>query len=165
MDFETYFDSDFTLSKMSTESYIRDPRFKAHGAAIKWSENTSAQWYDERQLRYILTQHDWSDTFLIHHHAQFDGLILSHHYDVHPKMFGCTLSMARLLLGNHLSVGLDSLAKNFGLAGKTIDYFSFKGKYWNEMSQAVQQMLADGCCHDVEITWQLFWKLIRGEIR
>ena len=35
LDFETYFADDFTLSKMSTEAYIRDPRFVAHGAAIK----------------------------------------------------------------------------------------------------------------------------------
>jgi len=50
LDLETYFSDDYTLKKLSTEAYIRDPRFRAHGAAIKWSENTSAQWYDERQL-------------------------------------------------------------------------------------------------------------------
>ena len=89
IDFETlYYSDDFTLSKMSTESYVRDPRFEAHGAAIKWSPDTAARWYDERQLRYILQHEDWSDTFLISHHAQFDGLILTHHYDVHPRMMG-----------------------------------------------------------------------------
>ena len=48
IDFETYFGDDFTLSKMSTEAYIRDPRFKAHGAAIKWQQDIPARWYDAR---------------------------------------------------------------------------------------------------------------------
>ena len=161
LDLETYFSDDYTLKKQSTESYIRDPRFKAHGAAIKWSENTSAQWYDERQLRYILTQHDWSDTFLIHHHAQFDGLILSHHYDVHPKMFGCTLSMARLLLGNHLSVSLDAVRKHFGIPMKTTPYNLFKGKQWGEMDQGTQRLIGEGACDEVESIYAIFGKLYK----
>ena len=161
LDLETYFSDDYTLKKLSTEAYIRDPRFRAHGAAIKWSANTSAQWYDERQLRYILTQHDWSDTFLIHHHAQFDGLILSHHYDVHPKMFGCTLSMARLLLGNHLSVSLDAVRKHFGIPMKTTPYNLFKGKQWGEMDQGTQRLIGEGACDEVESIYAIFGKLYK----
>ena len=79
-DWETYYrtkdtelDPSFTLSKMSTESYVRDPRFKAHGVAIKWSADTLAHWYTEPQARYVLAQEDWSDTFMVHHRAQFDS--------------------------------------------------------------------------------------------
>ena len=163
LDLETYFSDDYTLKKMSTEAYIRDPRFKAHGAAIKWSANTSAQWYDERQLRYILTQHDWSDTFLISHHAQFDHFILSHHYDVHPKMTGCKLSMARLLLGNHLSVSLDAVRKHFGIPMKTTPYNLFKGKQWEEMDQGTQRLIAEGAIDEVESIYVIFGKMISGD--
>lgn len=156
LDLETYFSDDYTLSKMTTEEYIRDPRFIAHGAAIKWSADTSAQWYDERQLRYILKQHDWSDTFLISHHAQFDHLILSHHYDVHPKMSGCTLSMARLLLGNHLSVSLDAVRKHFNMPMKTTPYNLFKGKHWHEMDVGTQRLIGEGACDEVESIFKIF---------
>jgi len=161
IDFETVYSDDYTLSKQTTEHYIRDSRFEAHGAAIKWSADHAARWYDERQLRQVLADEDWSDVFLISHHSQFDHLILSHHYGVHPKMSGCTLSMARLLLGNHISVSLDSVRKQFGFPPKTTPYGLFKGKHWNELSPVVQQQMAEGACDEVESIWKLFGILLK----
>lgn len=161
LDFESYFADDFTLSKMTTESYIRDPRFIAHGAAVKWSANHDAKWYDEPELRFVLAQEDWSDVFMIHHHAQFDGLILSHHYDVHPKMFGDTLAMARLLIGNHISVSLESVRKHFGIPPKTTPYNLFKNKHWNELTQHERSLVADGACDEVESIWKIFNILLK----
>jgi len=161
LDFETYFSDDYTLKKMSTEAYIRDPRFEAHGAAIKWSADTSPVWYDERQLRAILKEHDWSNTFLISHHAQFDHLILSHHYDVHPKISGCTLAMARLLLGNHLSVSLDAVRKHFGIPLKTTPYNLFKGRHWADMDLETRRLIGEGACDEVESIWKIFGLLYK----
>lgn len=151
-----HLDDNYSVSVMGTEKYIRDPRFQAHGAAIKWSASTSAQWYDERELRYILKNEDWSDVFLIHHHAHFDGAILNWHYDVRPAMFGCTLSMFRLLLGNHLSVSLEAVRKHFEMPGKTTPYGLFKDKRWEEMTPQVRQMVAEGAMDEVESIWKLF---------
>ena len=156
-DWESFFDSkDFTLKKLSTEAYVRDPRFKAHGVAIKWGPDTDARWYDEPEARYLLKNEDWSDVFMIHHHAQFDSLIESHHYGVYPKMIGCTLSMARLLLGNHLSVSLDAVRKHFNMPAKITPYGLFDGKQWNELSRETQQLLADGACDEVESIYKIF---------
>ena len=81
IDFESFFrtkdteqEPSYTLSKMSTEAYIRDPRFQAHGVAIKWGADHAAKWYDPRQTEWVLKNEDWSDTFVVCHHAQFDGL-------------------------------------------------------------------------------------------
>jgi hypothetical protein len=159
LDAETFYGDDYTLSKMTTEAYVRDKRFECHGWAVKWSPNTSTYWYDDRQARYIFAQEDWSDTAIICHHAQFDGLILSHHYGIVPKLYLDTLSCARLLLGNHLSVGLDALAKHFGLAAKTVPYNAFRNMHWNQLGRVTQQQVVDGACHDVDLTWTLFKKL------
>jgi DNA polymerase len=161
IDFETYFGDDYTLSKMTTEAYIRDPRFEAHGAAIKWDKSTSAVWYDQRELAYILKEEDWSDVFLICHHSQFDGFILSHHYNVNPAMFGCTLSMARLLLGNHLSVSLDSVRRHFGMASKTTPYHLFRGKKWAAIDDNARRQIAEGACDEVESIWKIFGLLMQ----
>lgn len=149
-DYETRFDSkSYTLSKMSTESYIRDARFQIHGVAVKWAPDQVATWYDQNQWPSVSAQVDWSDVFLIHHHAQFDGLINSHHFNIHPKTYGCTLSMARLMLGNHLSVSLDAVRKHYGMHSKTTPYHLFEGKRWEELSPATQQQLAAGACDEV----------------
>lgn len=161
-DWETYFDSKtFTLSKLSTEEYVRGKRFEAHGVAVKWGLDTPARWYDERQARYILAQEDWSDTFLIHHHAQFDSLIESHHYNVHPRMIGCTLAMARLVLGNHVSVSLEQVRRHFGMPSKITPYSQFDGKHWYELPEHVQRQIAEGAIDEVESIWKIFCKFMQ----
>lgn len=139
--------------------------------AIRWHEYPDARcqktlWYpggknhanpaDNGSLYNILWQIDWEKTACLCHHAQFDGLILSHHYGIKPKFWFDSLSTARLLLGNHLSVGLDSLAKHYGLAAKTVPYNLFRGKHWEELPDDIRQQVGDGAIHDVELTWQLF---------
>ncbi|HSV26213.1 MAG TPA: hypothetical protein VLJ17_24715 [Xanthobacteraceae bacterium] len=156
LDFETYFDDEYTLRKMTTEAYIRDPRFEAHGAAIKWQANIPARWYDEKELRYVFKQEDWSDIILCAHHAHFDGLILNHHYDVRPRKWCCTLAIARQILGNHLSVSLDSVRRHFGMPSKSTPYGLFKGRHWNELDRTTQQQVGDGACDEVESIWRLF---------
>jgi DNA polymerase bacteriophage-type len=156
IDFETEFSDTYTLSKMSTESYIRDSRFKAHGAAIKWKHDIPARWYDARQLELILKQEDWSDVLLICHHTAFDGLILRTHYDIVPKMYGCTMSMAAALFPIHISKSLDSVRERLGFPPKRTPYNLFRGKHWNELDRQTQQTLAEGCEDEVESIWQIF---------
>jgi DNA polymerase len=135
---------------------VRHEWFEAHGAAIKWSRDAPARWYDERQLREVLKNEDWSDVMLVAHHMQFDGLILSHCYGVVPKHYGCTLSMARLLLGNHISVSLDSVRKQFGFPEKRTPYGLFKSKKWKELDDQTRTLVADGACDECESIWKLF---------
>lgn len=161
IDLESYFDPDYTFKKLSTEEYVRHPKFGLHGAAIKETAQQSAFWLAEPELRYWLKQQDWSNIFLVSHHAQWDHFALSHHYDVHPKMSGCTLSMARLLLGNHLSVSLDAVRKHFKMPLKTTPYHLFIGKRWNEMVPQVQQLVAEGACDEAESIWKIFGLLYR----
>ena len=44
IDFETYYSKDYSLSKMTTEAYIRDERFEVIGVAVKVNDNTT-DWY------------------------------------------------------------------------------------------------------------------------
>jgi DNA polymerase len=161
-DAETYFDADYSLKKMSCESYVRDNRFEVHGAAIRW-ENGQTIWYDAGpSLGDQLHKVDWANTAVLCHHAQFDGLILSHRYGIRPKLWLDTLSMARAVLDSGISLSLDSLAKHFNLGAKSVPYDLFKGKHWDELDGVTQLMIAQGCMHDVNLTWQLFNRLNAG---
>ncbi len=115
LDFETLFSADYTLTSMTTEEYVRDPRFGIHGFAVRWNEYPDAQcedtiWYDTEMAQpgsqCVLNQVDWSRTAVLCHHTHFDGLILSYHYGIKPAFWLDTLSMARLLHGNHIKKSL-----------------------------------------------------------
>jgi DNA polymerase len=160
--FECYWDSDFTLSKLSTEAYVRDSRFAALGCGVRWPDG-ELEWFDQAslpELRVRLAAVLPHSTLLCHH-SQFDGLILSHHFGLRPKYWLDTLSMARQVIGNHLPKGLDALAEHFGLPAKNVPYALFKGKSWDSIPPADRAAIADGCVRDVELTWAIFQRLAR----
>src|SRR5208282_1440140 len=162
LDFETYFDNDFTLSKMTTEAYIRDPRFEAHGCGIR-DVDGELLWLDASELKPHLA-FGISDCAVLCHHAAFDGLILSHHYGIKPARWLDTLSMAAYLFPGQPR-SLEALAKRFGLAPKSVPYDAIKGRHWADMSQETQKQLAAGCLHDCELTFTIFTKMMKGEYR
>ena len=42
LDFETYYDQDYSLFKMTTEEYVRDPRFQIIGLSVKVNNGETA---------------------------------------------------------------------------------------------------------------------------
>jgi len=158
LDFETMFSDDYTLKKMTTEAYIRDPRFEALGCGFIFPDG-SRQWVNGPELRNFLCGFAWGEWAVLAHHAQFDGLILSHHYGIKPRFWYDTLSMARLSLGVHLSVGLDNLARHFGLEGKTVPYNEFRGKRFADLGRDLLGRLGAGCLHDCALTKTIFDRL------
>ena len=92
IDFETYYDKQYSLSKMTTPEYIMDPRFKVLGCSIGINDEP-VQWIEGDQL----PQLDWENSEVIAHNCYFDGMILFLKYGVRAKRWCCTLSMARAL--------------------------------------------------------------------
>lgn len=156
LDFETYWSDDYTLKKLSTEAYVRDPRFKAHGAAVKYDRLPSV-WMNDSVLRYFLTQVPWGDVALLCQHAQFDGLILSHHYGYSPALFLDTLSMARMALPRQRH-SLEALARYFELPPKGTALASSKNI--RDLSPELEHDLAAYACHDADLTREIFTRLV-----
>ena len=120
IDFETYYDQDYTLSKLSTSEYVRDPRFKAQMMYLKVG-NKPARIIPPNKIHVELRKINWATHALLCHHTQFDGLILSHHYGVVPSFYYDTLSMARGLHSNEIGAGLEEVSVYYGGAGKIHD--------------------------------------------
>ena len=157
LDWETYFDSDYTLRKLTTEGYIRDPRFEALCLGVKYDERPAVTIpaTKTQQLRTHIGQ-----AGVVCHHAHFDGLILSHHIGLRPRFWFDTLSMARVVFPHDKSLSLESLAEKFDIGHKTVPYEEFKGKRGAELDPELYQKLMDGCAQDVELTHKIFKKLL-----
>jgi hypothetical protein len=164
MDFETYFDDEYRVEKMTTEAYVRDPRFEVHGVGILDDKGgvwiaADSDWNTHDELSSV----DWKNTAVLCHHAAFDGLILSHHYGAKPAYWLDTYSMAQYLFGATASKSLEALAQRFGLHAKTVPYEIMKGRRWASFSPQERRAIAEGCLRDCEITRAIFNKMLKGD--
>ena len=82
LDFETYYDKVFSLSKITTEEYIRSPEFETIGVAVK-VDNGDTKWFSgtHQEIKDFLDGYDWENSALLAHNAMFDAAILSWRFD------------------------------------------------------------------------------------
>ena len=162
VDFETRWDSkEYTLSKLTTEQYIRDPRFKAFGMGYKWLDDeveSLPEWVTHEDLPKFLAGIDWNNTGVLAHNAQFDVAILSWVYGVRPKFILDSLSMARALRGVEVGNSLMKLAEEYGLPAKGKAVNDSNGVV--ELDYELEQELAAYCKHDVYLCEQVFKRLM-----
>jgi DNA polymerase len=161
IDFETYYDKDYTLSKMTTEAYIRDPRFEIIGVGVKVN-NYPADWYSGNNPGKFLKSLDYSNKAILCHNTVFDGAILSWHFGIRPRLWLDTLSMARPLHSMTVGVSLAKLAMHYGLGGKGDEVIAAMGKRRIDFTEAELARYGLYCINDVELTKRLFDKLKVG---
>jgi DNA polymerase len=119
IDFETYYDKDFSLRKVTTEAYIRDPQFEVIGVGVKVNDGQT-EWASgtHEQIKKYLDTFDWANSMLLCHNTMFDGAILSWVFDVHPRILADTLCMARALHGVEVGGSLHALTERYNLGAK-----------------------------------------------
>lgn len=158
IDFETFYSKDFSLSKITTEQYVRDERFEAILVGIK-KNNGPTKWVPKPMIEAFFKAIDFSKAAILCHNTAFDGAILSWHYGVRPKLWLDTLSMARPL--HNVSVGgsLKALVQYYGLGAKGDEVINALGKRYADFSKPELQRYAEYCVNDVELTYQLWLKL------
>lgn len=154
LDFECYWSADYTLTDLGTEAYIRDPRYETVLVGIE--DGPAKYWMlPDRFDDFAKNEVDWSTTAVVMHHAHFDGLILSHHYGVHPAMFIDTLSMARAVRGSKAGNGLVHLGPAYGLGSKGDDTKWSKGKRLADFTKQELWTYGNYCVNDVRLTMEL----------
>ena len=157
LDFETYYDKEFSLSKMTTESYIRDPRFEVIGVGVKIDDGKPS-WYsgDKAGTQAFLDSLDIPNSNLVCHNMAFDGAILSWIFGIKPKYYFDTLSMARPITGQSVGGSLAALAKKFQLGVKGTEVVNALGKRRLDFGFTDLDAYAGYCMNDVELTYKLF---------
>lgn len=157
LDWETFWctKTGYTLSKMTTEEYIRDKRFKAHGVGAHYlGEADEPLWVSGESLSQFFKCIDWSITAILAHNAQFDASILHWRYGIRPAFILDTLSMARATRGVEAGNSAAKLAEAFGLPGKGRALHSTDGLV--DLPPNVEAELADYCKHDVWLAEQFY---------
>ena len=157
LDFETYYSQQFSLSRMTTEEYIRSPLFEVIGVAMKIDDDET-MWFSgtKAEIKAWLNQVDWSTSALLCHNTMFDGGILSFVFDITPAYYFDTLCMARAKHGVDVSGSLANLVKMYGLGQKGTEVIDALGKRRQDFASADLYRYGDYCINDVNLTFKLF---------
>jgi DNA polymerase I-like protein with 3'-5' exonuclease and polymerase domains len=170
IDFETFYSQDFSLSKMTTEAYVRDPRFEVIGVSVKVN-NGRTEWASgtHEQLKNYFSGFAWEDSMVLAHNTMFDGAILSWLFDIHPRVWADTLCISRAVHGVEVGGSLKALAERYQIGVKGTEVLDAKGKRRVDFTDEELDKYGDYCINDVELTYKLFGimgkKFPRQELR
>ena len=168
IDFETYYSQTYSLSKMTTEEYIRGSEFEVIGFAIqchsRQEESGEPYWYSgtKAQLKKALDKYELDKNLVIAHNAVFDMAILSFIFDIRPKAIVDTLSMARAIHGTEVGGSLAKLAEYYSLGVKGTEVLNALGKHRIDFNAEDLAKYGEYCKNDVVLTMDLFKHLSAG---
>jgi DNA polymerase len=163
VDFETYYDRDFSLSKLTTEEYVRSDLFEVIGVSVKVNEDP-AQWFSgtHQQMWMWLEQFDWASSLVLAHNTMFDSAILSWRFGIIPLGWLDTMSMAQAIVPATQSKSLANLAVYYEVGVKGTEVINALGKRRIDFTPQELARYGDYCVNDTELTYTLFNKLLDG---
>lgn len=138
LDFETFWDTDYSLSKMTPLEYITDPRFEVQFCemCIDGEEPEFLVGFDAMKARFA--QIDWSKVAALGHNMSgFDALLMAIVFGIVPAMWLCTLAMARPIYAKTIGLSLKKLVEEL-LEGEAKDntvLLQTKGKRLADFSE------------------------------
>jgi DNA polymerase I-like protein with 3'-5' exonuclease and polymerase domains len=157
LDFETFYETGFSLTNLTTEEYIRHERFQVIGVGIKIDDGET-KWITgtHNAIKQELDTIDWKSSVLLCHNTQFDGAILAFIFNIIPAVYLDTLSMARAKHGVDVGGSLAFLVEKYNLGRKGTEVVDAKGKRLEDFSMNDLAQYGSYCKNDVELTYKLF---------
>lgn len=162
LDFETFYSKEFSLSKLTTEEYIRDDRFEVIGVGVKVNDGET-MWGsgDHVELLAFLTEFDWDNSILICQNTAFDGAILEWIFGIRPKLYADTMCMSRAWDGVHVSASLAAQGERRLNRRKGTEVINAMGMRRCDFSEPELSRYGDYCINDVEMTYELFMQYLK----
>ena len=162
LDFETFYSQTYSLSKMTTEEYVRGEEFEVIGVAVKVNDEET-QWFSgtKDKTRQFLEGFDWGNSLALAHNAMFDASILTWTFGVKPSGWLDTLSMARAIHTIEVGGSLSALATYYGLGVKGTEVLDAKSKHRIDFTPEELARYGEYCKNDVELTYALFQELMQ----
>lgn len=159
VDMETFYDKTYSLSKLTTEEYIRDPRFQTIGLGIKFNKHKS-HWFTHGQVEEAIAKVPWNKVALVAHNARFDAAILAWRYGVKPAFIIDTMSMARPFHNSNVGCSLAKLAAFYGLGAKGTEVVQALGKRLEDFTPEELAQYGEYCKNDCDLEFALLERLV-----
>ena len=162
LDFETYYSREFSLTKVTTEEYVRSDLFETIGVAVKENDN-DAVWFSgtHDEISDFLNGFDWTNSFALAHNAMFDAAILTWRFGIKPMAWLDTLSMARSTDGLEAGNSLAKLVGRYNLGAKGTEVLDALDKRRADFSSHDLAAYGKYCINDVDLTYKLFHILVQ----
>ena len=163
LDFETYYSQTFSLTKVTTEEYIRSPEFEVIGVAAQVDDGVPV-WFSgtKEQIQGFLDGLDLQNNMVVAHNSAFDVAILSWQFNIKPKAIVDTLSMARAIHGTEVGGSLAKLAEYYGAGVKGTEVIQAIGKRRIDFDAESLHSYGEYCVNDVALTYDIFNKMSVG---
>lgn len=154
LDFETYYDKEYSLTSMSAWEYIADERFEVLGLGFWDSGVSDCGYLEQPNVRKYIESQDWDNVTAVVQNAQFDPLIMKLKYGVIPKYI-IDIKHLAAHCDSRMSHRLKDLAERFGLQAKG-DTADFMGLRYKDMTDEQRQAIAEYCSNDIDLERKLF---------
>lgn len=119
VDLETYWSVTHSLSKMSPIAYCMHPDTEIISCAFKFDDGPTEVIFGEADVIAYANKVDWSQYWVVGHNLSgFDAMILSWRMGIKPKLWGCTLAMARPIHAKDVGGSLAKLVEHYQLGHK-----------------------------------------------
>jgi DNA polymerase family A/3'-5' exonuclease len=157
IDFETFYSQAFSLTKMTTEEYVRSFEFEVIGVAVQVNDG-EPKWFsgDAQDTYQFLKRYDWANSLALAHNAPFDGAILTWKFGIKPKGWLDTLSMGRALHSMEVGGSLKAMSEHYNLGEKGTEVVNALGLRRQDFPADQLQRYGEYCKNDVTLTWKLF---------
>ena len=161
-DYESYYDREYSLRKMSPVEYVLDPRWETLACAVAIDHEAPMLLPQDEVAKFLI---DIKQPYaLISHNMLFDGVVTAYRYGIHPPALMCTLSLARATIYHQIPNGrlsLKNVLKHLGLGVKGDFINQMAGKHWSDLlaDPGLMMLFSAYAINDVEGCREIFFRL------
>ena len=161
IDVETWWSTEHSLSKMNPMVYCTHPETEIISLAIKFDDYPTDVIFGEGKIKAALSKIDFTNTLVIGHNLSgFDSMILAWRLGVKPKLWGCTLAMARPIHEITVGKSLAKLVEHYGIGVKDNSaLLNTKGRHLADFTPEEVDAMRTYNKADAEQCYALFQKL------
>lgn len=162
IDMESYWATDYSLTKLSPLEYVMGDRFELISCAVKYNDYPTDVFFGEDAIRKALGKLSWDRLAACGHNMSgFDAYIMAYRLGIRPRMWMCTAAMARPLHAKTTGVSLAKLVEHYGLGRKdNTALMTTKGKRLADFTKDELAAMAEYNKADTDQCRLLFKKLL-----